>query len=86
MGARAWSNGPSLGHGPGWLDVRVPLQYAVVEGGLVLPPKSKRGLRGFAAVGGAEGGEGAARLWVRYELRGSVGTVVVDDEEAVEIR
>ena len=35
-------------HGVGWLDVSVPLQYAVVESSLVLPPKSKQALRGFA--------------------------------------
>eukprot|EP00966_Prymnesium_polylepis_P040120 931135-Prymnesium_polylepis.1 len=31
-----------------WRDVRIPLQYAVVDSTLTMPPTSKRTLRGFA--------------------------------------
>ena len=37
------------GEGGAWLDVRVQLQYAVVDSMLRLPPKSKSALRGFSA-------------------------------------
>eukprot|EP00965_Chrysotila_dentata_P193103 6175550-Pleurochrysis_carterae.AAC.5 len=33
-----------------WLDVRVPLQYAVVDSALSLPARSKYSLRGFARL------------------------------------
>ena len=76
------------------MDVRIPLQVAVTDSSLELPPRSKRSLRGFTAirapVGGAtaESAQSAAfvpRLWVRYQLGVEVRTVVVSDEEPLRI-
>ena len=87
-------------HGPGggcWLDVRVPLQYLVVESTLRLPAGSKRRLRGFSAppppaapppcATDAPLADAVAmcRLWVRYRLGNEIRTVCVDDSEAVQL-
>lgn len=72
--------------GPGWIDVRVALQYIVNESRLHLPAKSKQCLRGFANPFPREAPSSVqCRLWVRYELAGSIHTLVVDDEDEVDI-
>ncbi|KAL1495794.1 hypothetical protein AB1Y20_016655 [Prymnesium parvum] len=80
--------------GPGWIDVRVPLQYIVSDSKLRLPAKSKRCLRGFADPLAAEASKQTAeqasrppcQLWIRYELRREMHTLVVSDEDPVEIQ
>ena len=77
------------------MDVRIPLQFAVIDSALELPPRSKRSLRGFTAIratpaGGATAGSAQLaafepRLWVRYQLGVEVRTVVVGDEEPLRI-
>ena len=82
-----------------WLDVRVPLQFAVSEGVLRLPPMSKATLRGFSAPPAADDhadgdvpprreevtAASGCQLWVRYQIGAEIRTRRVEDGEALQL-
>ena len=82
-----------------WLDVRVPLQFAVSEGVLRLPPMSKATLRGFSAPPAADDhadgdvpprreaatAASGCQLWIRYQIGAEIRTRRVEDGEALQL-